>query len=534
MGTTTDKLNAVLDSKEAIRQAIEYRGVDIPMDTTLAEYADKIGEIPTGGTLTDEQALVFIGDCAEGKRKIAKAVRNKYEGTKGEASEITEYSTFEELSNKIAEIPITVPMGNAMEQNGGVLPFFDVYNETLKAMKEFAGYGFNGVCAFELDKWSYDNDHKVTLSGADAYYTSDGTFIKDGIIYKNGTQVGELDNSLYQFKDQDKENTNRFVVFFSETERYTVPKSLPATSCLNLWCVKGTPLMNFNEGFTALNSINVYDGELDVIDASCLYIYNLAGLKQFCMKHIRNIYSQLFNKLTNLNNCVIYAESILSGGIGIIGNMTTNLKTITFPNLQEIKTAYYILGSNANISLKRLSMPKLVYIETKNSVFTNGKQAIIQSINLDSLTEAKLSTTYPFFGWCKITEPVYLPKLHKCNALLVAGNNNIYDSVIPTIHLGDGMKDGEAGDICFIYNQKENTTLTTLTVAEGFKAKLNLTGCNGLERDVLLGIINNLGQLDAGQTLNLIMGTTLLNKLQDAEAQEAIENATRVKGWSIS
>ena len=279
MGTTAEKLYKILDSKEEIKQALIAKGINITDETTFAEYAEKINEITNGGAITDEEALRFIKDVAEGKRKIAKAVRSKYETITNEESGISEYSTFEEMSNKISQIPIEVSMGSAMEQNGGVLPFYDVYNEALKAMKEFAGYGFNGCCAFELDKWDYDNDHKVTLSGADAYYTSDGIFVdEDFKMWKNGSFVGQLEltgenSALYQFKDTDKENTNRFVVFFSINERYTVSKSLPATSCLNLWCVKGTPLMNFNGDFTALNSINVYDGELDANDANDFFYF---------------------------------------------------------------------------------------------------------------------------------------------------------------------------------------------------------------------------------------------------------------------
>ena len=49
MGTTKDKLNAVLASKEAIRQAIEGKGIEIPTSTKLSEYASKIEAIEVGG-----------------------------------------------------------------------------------------------------------------------------------------------------------------------------------------------------------------------------------------------------------------------------------------------------------------------------------------------------------------------------------------------------------------------------------------------------------------------------------------------------
>lgn len=47
MGTTAQKLEAVLSSKVAIKEAIEAKGVQNVGDV-LSEYAYKIGEIPTG------------------------------------------------------------------------------------------------------------------------------------------------------------------------------------------------------------------------------------------------------------------------------------------------------------------------------------------------------------------------------------------------------------------------------------------------------------------------------------------------------
>ena len=560
MGTTAEKLYRILDSKRAIKEALEAKGVVITDETTFSEYADLINEI-VQGAISDADALTFIMDVAEGKRKIARAVRNKYEGTKGEASEITEYSTFDELSDKIREIPIDVKSGNASFQNEFQkdentlikLPFFDVYNETLKAMAS-VGTEFNGCCAFELDKWSYDNDHKVTLCGADAYYTSDGTFIdKDFNISENGTGLDKIkfegkDAALYPFKDTDKENTNRFVVFFFTAERYTVPKCLHATSCLNLWCVKGTPLMNFNGDFTALNSINVYDGEGLIAngDNEALF-YDLNNCQRLNLSHIKEVnHGKKFFKSENC--CQINLNNLekMNGSPGspFISSSKT-LKKLYLPKLKYIKGNLL----NSLESLKELNLPSLYEYNSRNGniiyIASNLKRVDTRNLttaegtffsgnikldyfNVENLTTygSTISNSYSFLSNTSL-DKLNIPKFFKTSG---AGFLNA-ESKVKEIHFGDGMKDGVAGDIRITYST--NTALTTLTVAEGFKAKLNLTGCDGLERDVLLGIINNLGQLDAGQTLNLIMGTTLLNKLQDAEAQEAIENAQK-RGWSIS
>ena len=48
MGTTADKLNKILTTKQAIKQAIVDKGVDVSDDTVFADYPSKIGEISTG------------------------------------------------------------------------------------------------------------------------------------------------------------------------------------------------------------------------------------------------------------------------------------------------------------------------------------------------------------------------------------------------------------------------------------------------------------------------------------------------------
>lgn len=49
MGTTAEKLQAIIDSKEAIRQAIVDKGVSCDNTVPLDEYATKIGDISGGG-----------------------------------------------------------------------------------------------------------------------------------------------------------------------------------------------------------------------------------------------------------------------------------------------------------------------------------------------------------------------------------------------------------------------------------------------------------------------------------------------------
>lgn len=48
--TTSDKLQGILNSKEAIREAIEYKGVSCEKTVPLSQYAEKIRAIEQGGS----------------------------------------------------------------------------------------------------------------------------------------------------------------------------------------------------------------------------------------------------------------------------------------------------------------------------------------------------------------------------------------------------------------------------------------------------------------------------------------------------
>lgn len=49
MGTTADKLNYLMDTKTAIKEALVAKGVSVDDTDTFRSYADKIGEIQSGG-----------------------------------------------------------------------------------------------------------------------------------------------------------------------------------------------------------------------------------------------------------------------------------------------------------------------------------------------------------------------------------------------------------------------------------------------------------------------------------------------------
>ena len=64
MGTITDKLNKLAETKSAIKTAIVNKGVAVSDTDTFASYADKIASISGGGTPTEGIYGVFIYDTS--------------------------------------------------------------------------------------------------------------------------------------------------------------------------------------------------------------------------------------------------------------------------------------------------------------------------------------------------------------------------------------------------------------------------------------------------------------------------------------
>ena len=67
MGTTTEKLTYLQGTKDAIKNAIVAKGVEVPEGTTLRGYAEKVGEITTG---PKEGYIKISGDSTNNPKAI--------------------------------------------------------------------------------------------------------------------------------------------------------------------------------------------------------------------------------------------------------------------------------------------------------------------------------------------------------------------------------------------------------------------------------------------------------------------------------
>ena len=74
--TITEKLTYLTETKDIIRQAIIDKGVEVATSLPFRKYADKIAEIPSGGSSTS-------GDLFNTKSCYLMSIPTEYEGIKG-------------------------------------------------------------------------------------------------------------------------------------------------------------------------------------------------------------------------------------------------------------------------------------------------------------------------------------------------------------------------------------------------------------------------------------------------------------------
>lgn len=142
MGTTTEKLTYLQGTKDAIKNAIVTKGVEVPKGTTFRAYAEKVGEIQTGGGEPFEIEVVF--EKSTGRN--GNAAMGFYDSNGGEVA-LTESTTVKKSVNPGTVIMFWVERSDALaiELNGE-----DIENKMLVAAR--VGYSIYYYYGITVDK----------------------------------------------------------------------------------------------------------------------------------------------------------------------------------------------------------------------------------------------------------------------------------------------------------------------------------------------------------------------------------------------
>ena len=472
----------------------ESLGADIPLEVNAI--------VKKEGLLVDD-AMTYIKEAAAGKKKIAVSLRDKGAPT-------TEYDTFDEMAEHIDMLPLPVEGEDGVySPNGGVLKFYDVYNE-LRKVNTLYGSKYPYCCALEL--YSEPACDTVTLSGADAYFTSDWT------LYEK--------TSVHTFNDSGNDYGNRFVVYMFKSLEYSVPFNLPSGSVDTIFVLNGRANISISSGsFRRL--LNYSDERL-----------NATGIDKYRLSGISELYEVYDNALEKISGGSPVFDSIPVRQLSLpnltsISNVgyvfrSLGVRRLYFPRLKTISGVGYLLEGLGGLT--ELDFPVLGSITNSSIIYiNNGNIETVRFPSLEVFSGTLLS------GQCPKLTTLLMPKLreHKnyayplvtSNALVLkeidlpllvnAGALMNFDSILESISLGAPV--GGNIRVCRVEGTKQNNTLTTLTVGEGFRSRLDCTACNALTRDSLVGILNNLADNTDGAAINIIFGAVNLAKLTEDE-----------------
>lgn len=168
MSTTADKLNYLISTKNAIKQAIIDKGVDVSDTDTFRSYADKIVDIQAGSTGGDYDIEVTLNDDGTQSLNVIDAIgekTNKFlqliEGTEnvsltaqdfGDITEIRQYA-FAYATNLISVVlPNTITsLGDYAFSNCSNLTSVTFEeNSQLTSINSYAFYGCSSLTSIEI------------------------------------------------------------------------------------------------------------------------------------------------------------------------------------------------------------------------------------------------------------------------------------------------------------------------------------------------------------------------------------------------
>ena len=463
MGTITDKLNKLAETKSAIKTAIVNKGVAVSDSDTFASYASKIASISGGGTPTEGIYGVFIYDTngnltkpeewntANNASAVGVAVidENCAFVIGKEASELKVWSI--NLSGTTASGVTTTSDSNiaktdfAGEANSVIVrgltsgetnAFNWAYSNTI-TVNGTTLYGYLGA----LGEWqtAYNNKSSIdsalskiggTVIVADYHWTSTQLSATDGwvLYWKNGdVSRGNKGSNLYArafyHLDYPQINntippTNKYKLVYRSNHPITTgdfdyiisftDKSYPRFENIE-YNAKGTTLQYlYNTCIPTNNYIPV--GSITINAENCTSISHLFGntLSNKLSTDDLEVHINTSDKLTSLSNLYCYTGNITISNTSKVTNFSSAFSGMISPELKEINTSsctnfQYILNDTNNYLIKIAGLSLISLNTTITYAYFTGYSTMnkLRYILLKDLGTGSKCTSASFTYWPK-------------------------------------------------------------------------------------------------------------------------------------
>lgn len=420
MGTITDKLNKLAETKSAIKTAIVNKGVAVSDSDTFASYADKINTISGGGTPTEGIYGVFIYDTNGNLTKpeewdtanndLAVGVAVIDENCSFIIEKTVSYSTIQwgGRGTTISGITTSSSPSTALTDYAGESNTTEIINQLGSGNAPAADYCRSRSCVVNgttlygylgaLGEWQTAYNNKVnveralnkiggTLMATNNYHwtstqhSSDSAWLLhwDNGFNSNNKEIGYYVRAFYHLdypQINDIISSNKYKLVCRPNQSITTvdfdyiisctDKSYPRFENIE-YNAKGTTLEYF---YTVCRYLNNYTpvGSITINAENCSKISNLFGYNSSDKLSTDDleVHINTSDKLTNLYNLYCYTGNITISNTSKVTNFGYAFAGMTSPELKEIDTPsctnfqYILYDTNDNlIKIAGLSLKSL-------------------------------------------------------------------------------------------------------------------------------------------------------------------------------
>lgn len=530
---------AAKSSADAAKNAVEA----LPTKTEIAEKV--VEKLPTDLARQHEydERLAEINSAAkawsEGKPALAAAITSK-------GVQTAENDSYTTMAENVLLIPQVITTFTADDFSETIVPGEFGY-DVIKFGLTHRLNDYQLLLSAEFYKGNYDT---IELTGADAYYTSDGHFYDH-----NDVHTWDEDNHI-----------NRIVVYYFRKagSSFIIPstnlcpiKILVDGICGNIVCENNGRLLAIYKSIgSSINDIQFASTNpwqentfIDIKEHSGSYIINNSpsAVNVFIkMDAITNTGKIITGVNPLMETLFVDVPTINTSEFYYIGqpNYAPKLTSISLPNTTEILYCNFLHSNDKSSgfkSLTKIDMPNLIRWIGNGATSGNYNYAIYGggpggNFNaLRVLRFPKLKEWHGFYiGFMNISglEEIYFDSIERldnsnrfCN---FAVNNKLH-------YIYVGYSDNDRTKSVYIGNYQ--CPIDDVELKDGYLKNINVSTCTSLTHDnIMENIINRLGVnqdwLDnpiAANKLTLTIGSTNLNKLTSEEKQIAID-----KGWTLA